>query len=276
MTEVTWLTPAREALSSAWTQLLASIPTAVGAVALLLIGWLVAKLIRALTIRSITRAGKLLEGRQIDGEIRAAGIDRLAPAAVGAVVFWLVFLLFVAATGEFLGLEVLTVGLNRLAEHLPAILGAFLVLLAGIVVGNLVRTMVAKTAIRARLTYGDILGQGLRWAILLVTSVVALDQVGIDSELLITATNVLIASTVGGVALAFALGSRGAVTDILAMHYVVQTYRLGQRIRIDDLEGEIAEFKKTAVVIDSTAGRVLVPAHEFREKRSVLLDRVDR
>jgi hypothetical protein len=56
------------------------------------------------------------------------------------------------------------------------------------------------------------------------------------------------------------------------MHYVVQVYRPGQRIRIDDLEGEIAEFKKTGVLIDTPAGRVFVPAHEFREKRSTLVD----
>jgi len=107
--------------------------------------------------------------------------------------------------------------------------------------------------------------------LLLVVAVVAIDQVGIDSQLLIVATEILIASVIGGAALAFALGSRTTVGNILALHYLAQVYKVGQRVRLDDLEGEIVELKKTGVVIDSPAGRVFVPAREFSEKRSTLV-----
>ena len=76
---------------------------------------------------------------------------------------------------------------------------------------------------------------------------------------------------VGGSALAFALGSRTAVANILALHYVAQSYKVGQRVRLGDLEGEIVEFKKTAVVVATADGLVLVPAQEFSERRSTLV-----
>ncbi len=271
MTDPTYIASLGDALAATWQKVLTHLPSVVGAALLLLVGWLVAKLLRALTERSLSRLAALAAGRRIEQEMHAAGVDRLAGKAAGVIVFWLVFVLFVAAAGEFLGMAVITTGLNRLTEYLPTILGAVLVLVLGVVAGNVARAAVTRAAARGGLAYGETLGQLVRGVILLVVAVVAIDQVGIDSQLLIVATEILIASVIGGAALAFALGSRTTVGNILALHYLAQVYKVGQRVKLDDLEGEIVELKKTGVVIDSPAGRVFVPAREFSEKRSTLV-----
>jgi hypothetical protein len=271
MTDPAYIASLGDALAATWQKVLTHLPSVAGAALLLLVGWLVAKLLRALTERSLSRLAALAAGRRIEQEMHAAGVDRLAGKAAGVIVFWLVFVLFLAAAGEFLGLAVITTGLNRLTEYLPTILGAVLILVLGLVAGNVVRAAVTRAAARGGLAYGETLGQLVRGVILLVVAVVAIDQVGIDSQLLIVATEILIASVIGGAALAFALGSRTTVGNILALHYIAQVYKVGQRVRLDDLEGEIVELKKTGVVIDSPAGRVFVPAREFSEKRSTLV-----
>jgi hypothetical protein len=271
MTDPTYIASLGDALAATWQKVLAHLPSVVGAALLLLVGWLVAKLLRALAEKSLSRLAAFAAGRRIEQEMHAAGVDRLAGKAAGVIVFWLVFVLFVAAAGEFLGMAVITTGLNRLTEYLPTILGAVLVLVLGVVAGNVARAAVTRAAARGGLAYGETLGQLVRGVILLVVAVVAIDQVGIDSQLLIVASEILIASVIGGAALAFALGSRTTVGNILALHYLAQVYKVGQRVKLDDLEGEIVELKKTGVVIDSPAGRVFVPAREFSEKRSTLV-----
>jgi small-conductance mechanosensitive channel len=146
-----------------------------------------------------------------------------------------------------------------------------LVILAGLVLANLARGAVSRAADSTRIGYGAALGKSARVVILLVAGVIALDQLGVDSQLLIVSTNILIASMIGGTALAFALGSRTAVRNILALHYLTQTYEVGQRVRLDDLEGEIIEFKKDCVVLASADGLVHVPAHDFSQRWSTLL-----
>jgi small-conductance mechanosensitive channel len=252
------------------------LPSVLGAVLLLVIGWLVARLLRAWTARSLARLNRLIAGKAVEQELKASGADRLASEAASLIVFWLVFLVFLAAAGEVLGLAVVTTGLSRLAQYLPNILGAVLVVLAGLVLANLARGAVGRAAVSAKLGYGAALGQSARVIILLVAGVIALDQLGVDSQLLIVSTNILIASVIGGTALAFALGSRTAVSNILALHYLTQTYEVGQRIRVGDVEGEIVEFKKTGVVLASADGLVLVPAQEFSEQRSTLLAEAQR
>ena len=252
------------------------LPSVLGAVLLLVIGWLVARLLRAWTARSLARLNRLFAGRAVEQELKASGADRVASEAASLIVFWLVLLVFLAAAGEVLGLAVVTTGLSRLAQYLPNILGAVLVVLAGLVLANLARGAVARAAASTKLGYGTVLGQSARVVILLVAGVIALDQLGVDSQLLIVSTNILIAAVIGGTALAFALGSRTAVSNILALHYLTQTYKVGQRIRLGDLEGEIVEFKKTGVVLASADGLVLVPAQEFSERRSTLLAEAER
>jgi len=47
---------------------------------------------------------------------------------------------------------------------------------------------------------------------------------------------------------------------------------VGQRIRVGEVQGRIAQIKTTGVVIDTPDGRVFVPAKEFSETISVLLN----
>ncbi len=252
------------------------LPSVLGAVLLLVIGWLIARLLRAWTTRSLSRLNRRFAGQAVEHELKASGAGRVANEAAGLIMFWLVLLLFMAAAGEVLGLVVVTTGLSRFAQYLPNILGAMLVVLAGMVLSNLARNAIARAVASAKIGYGEVLGQSARIVIILVAGIIALDQLGIDSQLLIISTNILIASAIGGTALAFALGSRTAVGNILALHYLTQTYKVGQRIRLDDLEGEIVEFKKSGVVLASTEGLVLVPAQEFSERRSTLLAKAER
>jgi len=271
-----WFAPLSRAMNELAGRVLEYLPSILGAVLLLVIGWLVARLVRAWTARSLARLNRLLVGRAVEQELKASGADRLASEAASLIVFWLVFLVFLAAAGEVLGLVVVTTGLSRLAQYLPSILGAVLVVLAGLVLANLARGAVSRAAASAGLGYGPVLGQSARVIIFLVAGVIALDQLGVDSQLLIVSTNILIASVIGGGALAFALGSRTAVSNILALHYLTQTYKPGQRIRLGDVEGEIVDFKKNGVVLASADGLVLVPAQEFSERRSTLLAEVER
>lgn len=271
MTNPSWTESMRQSLTELGQRVVHYLPAVLGALALLALGWIVARLMRRWTRAALERLQRRLFGRAVEREMQSTGMDRLASEAAGGIVFWLVFLLFLAAAGELLGLDVVTLGLSRLVQYLPNVLGAVLVVLAGLVLGNLARVAVSRAAETAKLGYARSLGQLARGAILLVAGVIGMDQIGIDSELLIAATNVLIASVIGGVALAFALGSRTAVGNLLAMHYVTQTYRAGQRVRVGDVEGEIAEFKKNGVVLATLEGRVLVPAEEFSRRRSTLL-----
>ena len=247
------------------------LPNILGSILLVLIGWLLARLLRAAIIRLSGRLDGLFRSQAKDDFLRRLGVERPASAVIGGIVFWLIFLIFFTAATETLGLPVLATWLSGVSYYLPRILVAALIILAGLFAGNLARDAIAATAGAAGLAYSELLGRAVYVIILLVAIVTGVDQLGIESRFLTLTITVVIAALIGGAALAFGLGSRTTVSNIIAAHYLRQIYRVGQTVRIGDVYGRIAEITPTAVILDGPEGRVLVPAKDFSEVASVLI-----
>ena len=77
--------------------------------------------------------------------------------------------------------------------------------------------------------------------------------------------------TEGCFALAFGLGARTAVSNIIGSHYARQAYQVGQTVRFGDVEGTIAAITPVSVVIRVPYGQVTVPARQFSELPSTLV-----
>ena len=101
--------------------------------------------------------------------------------------------------------------------------------------------------------------------------VVGLDQIGIDITVIITVLAVTVAAFLGGLSLAFSLGARVFVSNVIGAHYLDQDFRPGQRIRVRDIEGTILEISNVAVIIETIDGRLTVPAHLFAEEVTLIM-----
>lgn len=250
--------------------LLAYLPQLLIALALLFAGWVVGRLARWLTVRLLARLGRFRGGKAVERAVRESGIERVASEVVPRVVFWTVFVFFAALAGEVLGLAVASNGLSLLMRYLPSVLAAVVILLTGLVLSNLARDAVVTLLTSAGVA-GAIPGQFVRVAVLLLMMVVALDQIGIDSTLLILAVGIVLAAILGSVALAVGLGARTEVSNIIAVHYLSRAYSVGQRVRIGDADGRIVEIGLTGVALETAQGRLHVPARDFSERVSCLV-----
>jgi hypothetical protein len=261
-----------EFFSGVWQGVISYSPRLLVAALLLVAGWGVAFVLRWLVVRLVARSARLAPAGAVESAVKESGIDRVAVAAVGEVVFWGVILLFIAAAGQVLGLIVITSALSRLAQYLPNVLAALLVVFAGIVVAKLARAAVAGAAGRARIEHGEFLGQAARVMILLVAALVALDQIGIESTVLMLVLGIILGTVIGGAALAFGLGARDAVRGFIAANDLHQVYHVGDQVRVGEIEGRIIRFTRTAVLLDTTDGRARVPAGEFGARTSFLVE----
>jgi hypothetical protein len=250
--------------------LLAYLPRVAIAIALLLAGWAVGRLARWLTTRLLTRLTRIRGGTAVEQAVRESSVDRVASEVVSRIVFWTVFVFFAALAGEVLGLVVASDGLSLLMRYLPSVLAAGIILLAGLVLGNLARDAVATILGSAGIA-GEVPGRFARFAVILLMTVVALDQLGIDSTLLILAIGIVLAAVLGSVALAVGLGARSEVSNIIAVHYLSRAYAVGQRVRIGEADGRIVEIGLTGVALETSRGRLHVPAKEFSEQVSCLV-----
>jgi small-conductance mechanosensitive channel len=252
---------------------IAFLPNILTALALVLLGWVLARILRGVCER-ITRAGmgRLARGIAMRRGLESTGLSDTAPAVIGRVVFWVVWLFFIAGALEKLELAVVRDFLSNLAYYLPRVLLGILVVFVGILAGNLANHALVTSTARGGVRYAQIVGRVVQGAILMVAIIVAADQIGIQSTLLMVTVAIILGTTMGGAALAFGLGSGPTVSNIIASYYLQKSYRVGQQVEIGDLRGRILEISPTAVVLDGEGGKkVMIPARKFSEESSALL-----
>jgi hypothetical protein len=256
-----------------------SIPAAVLAIVIVLLGYLVALLFKYLAARLLRRWSTRLVGvverishrRGVAIPIEQAEAETVVVRVTSRIVFWLVFAIFVAAATSVVGFPVVSAWLQGFAAYLPRVLAALAVVLLGILAGHVARVLVLSAAASAGLSYARTLARTIHVGIVLIAAVIAIEELGIQVTFLIVLGAITLGAVLGGAALAFGLGARGAVSNLVACHYLVRSYRVGHRIRIDGFEGAIVAIEPTSVVLQTTEGRVSIPARTFSEKPSTLL-----
>jgi small-conductance mechanosensitive channel len=251
---------------------IAFLPNVLTALALVLLGWVLARILRGVCER-ITRAalGRVAKSISMRRGLESTGLGNTVPVVVGRALFWVVWLFFIAGALEKLELAVVRDFLSNLAYYLPRVLLGLLVVFMGVLAGNLANHALVTSTARGGVRYAQVVGRVVQGAILLVAIIVAADQVGIQSTLLMVTVAIVLGTTMGGAALAFGLGSGPTVSNIISSYYLQKTYRVGQQVSIGEIRGRIAEITPTAVVLEGDSGRVLVPARKFSEESSVLL-----
>ena len=270
-----WLT----ALDNTWRDLVeaagALVPGLLGAVLVLLGGWLVAIILRRLIFRF---------GAGLD-HIFALARDRLGlfqlelrwPVSriLGHTVFWLVIVFFLATASDVLGLPGLVEIFTGLLLNLPLLLVWAAVAFAFYVASGVAGSAATGLARSSGLANAALLGRLVRIVALIFAGIIVAGQVGVDVSLLVNVVTIMVAVLLGGAALAFGIGAGGITGNLIAAHYVRQNYRSGQRVVIGEFEGEILEITRSAVVLDTGKGRTMVPARLFNEQASLLLDSDD-
>jgi small-conductance mechanosensitive channel len=261
----------RESLAELTRWTIAQQPRLFSAAALLVAGVGLALLFRLLAVRLIRTLERIVPGRALRGGLPRLTIERRISDIIGLIVFWTVLLFFIAAAADTVGLPLLGASVSGLGFYVPRLLGAVLVVVIGLIVGNLARDAVTATAAAAGAPFAAAVGQIVRVAILVAASLIAVGQLGIDITLLTAILSVTVAAVLGAFALAFGLGARTAVSNIIGAHYLRQTFQAGHTVRFGTIEGTVAAITATSVVVQVPDGQVVIPAKQFSESVSMLV-----
>ena len=195
-------------------------------------------------------------------------ITGLRPVVRG-LVFYLTLFGFLLLALHTLNLAVVEEGLNRFIAYLPNVILAAVIMLAGYLLG-----LVARAATHSMLprTGSHLLPYLAQFLVMMVAALTALSQLAIDISFLSGVITILLGAFLGGLALAFAFGSRQMVANVLARREL-RYYQIGNRIRIGGIEGVIIDMLDTAVVLEHPGGTTTIPAARFAAEPVTLLSR---
>ncbi|MBI1355325.1 MAG: hypothetical protein GC160_13330 [Acidobacteria bacterium] len=267
MNATEWAAVVNRTVEAQIERLIGFLPDLAAALAIILVGWALALLARGLVRRIATLiVGRLSQRAELQRGLEQGGMRTRLPALVGYVAFWAVLLLFIAAGVEQLGVTAVSLLLSQAAYYLPRLLVGVLIVAAGMVFGDFAAQWASVAMSPIGVVQSQALGRALQVLVVAIAVVVAADQVGIQSTFLMLAFSIALLVSMGGVALAFAIGCGPIVGNVVAAHYVAKRLERGQRARVGESEGSISEITATFVVLKTDHGETLVPARRFMEE----------
>ena len=210
MTMIGWWEGLAEAVTGSLSQILAFLPTIILAFLLLGLGYILARGVSIATNRFLQLVGfdRLLSRTAVQTLLERSGTKQKVSEIFGMIGFWIIFLVFLIKASDTLGLTMVSDALTGIANYIPKIGIAVLVLLLGLMAANFVRELITMTCSSAGITHGTMVAQAVYVAVVLLIVVTAIDALGIDTELLNNTIVILLAGLIGGAALSFGLGSR--------------------------------------------------------------------
>lgn len=177
-----------------------------------------------------------------------------------AVLFWLIVVLAISYALAMLGVGGLSTMLAGVMAFIPQMLVGFTIVVAGHILGLLSSHVISNlsdeittSSLAPRLVYGTIV---------VVAVVMGLQHVHVDISFITQLLLIAFAVAGSGLMLAFALGARQHVANLLARNELSRL-TVNERIRVDGIEGEILDIHATGVDIATEDGVVSVPAERF-------------
>ena len=216
-------------------------PKIAGMVAILLVGWVIARLAQAATARVLVKTKLDQAGGHLGlNEILAeAGITRSLSGLISRVLYWLVLLTFILPAVETLGLTSVATATNSLITFLPNVVASLLILLLGLLLARFIGNAVSSGAAASEVPYSRTLGLVARGAVIAIVCAVAIEQLGVRSTLFQWSLIAVLGAALFSVAFAFAAGSRDVVSGILAGYYLRKSISEGSEVVALDRRGTV-------------------------------------
>lgn len=213
----------RDALSS----FVGFLPELVAGLIVLLIGWVVAAVLRRVVLALLPRThfDRLLARHKI--------IDRPPESHAGSrivagVVYWAILLIALMQASNIWGLRFVANGISQILAYLPNVIGAVLVFGLALLFGNWLRDRMRARGAEQR-WQSTFLPDAVRAGILTIGAFLALRQLDIASEILVIAFALVFGGIAIAAAIAFGLGGRHTVERMTQDWYEQRRTERGSR-----------------------------------------------
>ncbi|MCC5887327.1 MAG: mechanosensitive ion channel [Gammaproteobacteria bacterium] len=227
---------------------------------ILVLGLILARVVEGFAGRGVLLLNRLLA--RFAGD-RADLISERAGGWLARALFWLVTVVAVLLALRTLGMGRVFIWLDVPLAYLPRILIGLAIIGAAYLLGVFARLLL--TRLRGEAADGALLPRAAQAVVLVIGLMTGLQHMGLDVSFIAQLLILLVAAALGGLALAFAIGARRYVANLVA-HAIVARYSPGDVIRIGDIEGVVIEIHRTGVDLSTDEGVVTLPSALFAEQ----------
>jgi len=195
------------------------LPNLLGFLVILLIGYVVARLVKGILTKVLTKVGL---DRALHSGQTGQYVEKVSPGAspsrlVGSIAFWFLFLGAISLAVSALKIPALTTFVSAIYGYLPNVIAAVIIFVIAGAIAGAVATLVAKTM--GDTPTGKLVGSIAPLLIMAIATFMILNQLQIAPAIVTITYAVLLGSLGLGMALAFGLGGRETAAQLVSGAY---------------------------------------------------------
>lgn len=212
-----WTDPIFEPLRLLFIQLQSLLPRLLGALLIIIVGWTVASLLRRLMIRLFQWLGveRMAEKAKICDVLRRGAIRLTFVELLGQLGYWLVIVATMIVVLQYVGVTAANEWLEHFGAFIPRVIVSIVVFLFGMLLASFLGATVRAASLNAGFPQGYLVGQVVYTLVLVVTIIVALEQLQVVTRTIQVALYILMATFGLAFALALGLGAQGLMKRFL-------------------------------------------------------------
>lgn len=235
------------------------------ALLVLLFGWLFIKLLlmvlkKSLKLLKVDDLGKKMNDIEIfEGKKLNINLSKV----ILKFVKWALLLMLVIIVSEMMGLTIISEEIGNIISYLPQLLSAAAIFVIGLFIANFVKKAINTFFKSFELSGGKIISQIVFFILLSIISITALNQAGVNTDIITNNLTLIFGAFLGAFALALGLGSKEVISDLLKTYYTRRTYEIGMKIKYKDIEGEIMAIGDLSMTLKTLNGTLIIPIKEI-------------
>ena len=185
-------------------------PRLLATLTLILLGWVVAALVRRVTVRVLVAADLDVRCARwgLTGVLGRSGHRPSPTELLGRLAYWAIFLVGLLMAVEALEMPGTRGAVGALLVFLPHVIVAVLVVVGGWMLAQFLAQAVLIAAVNAQVAGASLLAAAVRWLVLTVAAAVALTELGVAREMVLLVFGIAFGGAVLALSLAFGLGAR--------------------------------------------------------------------
>lgn len=251
---------------------IARLPAVLSGLIVLLLGWFVARGLRWLIER--------VAERTLDPLATRSGMDRAIARFGGftpsrllaAISWWFAMLVFVLAAADLMGMDLVSLAVQRAFAFMPTLFTALAIFILGIWGADKVSRFVGQLSNVVELSAGRIVGRILGVITIVFASITALNVAGVDTSLITANIQIILAGLLLAFAVAYGFAARDVLSNILGSYYGNERFRPGMRVRVGEDEGVIERIDSVSMTIRKHDRLVMIPSSRLVTERIEVID----
>ncbi len=213
----TWSSITTNSLQSLWRGFINFIPEFLAALVVFIVGWLLSVWIGKIIVEILKRLkfDKIFEKNKWNETLEKAEFKMTVSEFVGAIIKWILIIVFLLAAVEILGLSAFASFLGEIVGWLPNLVVAMAIFIVAVVLADFSEKLVKAIMGKMQVGHTKFMASVVKWSIWIFAILAILSQLGVAKEIVQIIVTGFVALIVVSASIAFGLGGRELARETL-------------------------------------------------------------